>query len=160
MYNLFKSRNRIFAMYSWSLKSLFLIDFVYSTFDLFRGGHRGWDKIIKMTFNVAMWIWMTSQGWFQLNFEEFFRTTDLRHNIFRKVSASTDKYYLITRSYFFFKEYTKLWPSGSYFRKILKSFGLRVGKKNEIWYFCDIWYSTSNNIIQSQIFFICRQLKF
>lgn len=43
-----------------------------------------------------------------------------------------------------------MWPSGSCFRKKLKGFGFEIGKKNEIWYFCDIWYS---NIIQSQIFF-------
>lgn len=81
-----------------------------------------------------------------MNFEEFFRTTDLRHND----KSPTDIYYLITHSYFFFKEHTKLWPSGSCFRKKLKGFGFEIGKKNEIWYFCDIWYS---NIIQSQIFF-------
>ena len=46
----------------WSFKGVitegcvFLINLVCSAFDIFRCGWVGWEKNIKMTFQVAMWI--------------------------------------------------------------------------------------------------------
>ena len=46
----------------WSFKGVitegcvFLINLVCSEFDIFRCGWVGWEKNIKMTFQVAMWI--------------------------------------------------------------------------------------------------------